>query len=101
MAGRKPDRRISRFLGPLIGFLGITGVGGDVSAASPDVVNERERLERRVLAARELLGVDRAADRLGNVVDKIAQWMNWPNWGNWGNWPNWNNWNNWGNWWNR
>lgn len=100
MSIRTPYEAGKKRLGLVIGFLGLASAfSSPISAANHQVLKAKERLESRVLAARELLQQQgRAAnDNRDNFSGKLAQWFNWPNWGNWGNWPNWNNW---GNWWN-
>jgi len=102
MADRQRVGRFGKLVGILLGFIGLLGIVDSPSAAArPSVLEERLRLEQRILAARDALTNDRRAGEADGVVGKIAQWVNWPNWGNWGNWPNWNNWNNWANWFNR
>ena len=96
-------QRISRFV---IGTLGILSLLLGLTTAEAATATQRDRLERRILAARDLfrsgvkLDVDTTigGDRLGSPT-RLTQW--WPNWPNWGNWPNWPNWGNWGNWFNR
>jgi hypothetical protein len=86
-------------LGRLLSAVGLAALFGASAQASAlrGIEQERQALEARVQAARELL-----RDQAGNVSDsagdsdqRTAQWLNWPNWSNWNNWPNWGNWGNW------
>lgn len=99
----KSGTRLGRLLRPLLAILGISTVAAALQAGDASASLDRERLERRVLAAREVL-LARSPEFDGAETanpSRLAQWPNWGNWGNWGNWPNWNNWNNWFNWFNR
>jgi len=82
--------RIARIV---IGLFGLSAVGG-VHAANEQLTAEKMEIEKRVLAAREVIQTT-GLIRLGEESvgreqpDKVTQWYNWPNWNNWRNWRNW------------
>ncbi len=94
-------RGLGRRWRALIGLIGISALFAGLHAGSASASTDRERLEQRVLAARDVLLAPHDFGMQHTVQPmKLAQCC-WQNWGNWGNWPNWNNWGNWANWFNR